>query len=93
MGHFKGVPVEDRLCCVCDLFLVEDEFHFMFYCPLYNDLRIDLYNMIQQKNPDLFWLPEGEIMFWLFKNEIFCMATYVEKAWILRQKTLYPERR
>lgn len=50
-------------------------------------------NIIQQKNPDMFWLPGGEIMFWLFENEIFCMATYVEKAWIVRQNILYPERR
>lgn len=91
VGRYKGVPEEDRLCAVCDLSLVEDEFHFMFYCPLYNDLRNVLFEKIQCKNPDLFRLSEGDMLGWLFSNDWFSVATFVEKAWTLRQRTLYPK--
>lgn len=74
---------------MCDLSLVEDEFHFMFYCPLYINLRNVLFAKIQGINPDLFWMSEGEMLNWLFKNEFFAVASYIEKAWQMRLKALY----
>ena len=32
-------PVENRLCTVCDLNIVEDEVYFLLECPLYNNPR------------------------------------------------------
>lgn len=71
VGRYKGVPEDKRLCKVCDLSLIEDEFHFMFYCPLYVNLRTVLFAKIQSMNPDLFWLSEGEMLKWLFKYDFF----------------------
>ena len=70
--------------------MVEDEFHFVFYCPLYNDIRNLLFESIQLKNPDLFWKCEGEILCWLFEKDVFVLAKFVEKAWHVRQSRLYP---
>ena len=36
--------MSDRLCAMCDT--VEDEFHFVMICPLYNSIRCDLLNEI-----------------------------------------------
>ena len=39
-------PVDDRLCDLCDLCaleIVENEKYFLLDCPLYSDLRYDLY--------------------------------------------------
>ena len=36
-------PVDDRLCDLCDMGVVENEKHFLLDCPLYSDLRYDLY--------------------------------------------------
>lgn len=90
VGRYKGVPEEERLCSVCDLRVIEDEFHFMFYCPLYFSLRTVLFRAVHNVKPDLFWLPEGEMLNWLFKQETFSVARYVENAWKLRISILYP---
>lgn len=90
VGRFKGTPAYLRLCEFCDLQVVEDEFHFVFYCPLYCDLRNSLFESIQLKNPDIFWKYEGEILCWLFENYVFALAKFIEKAWYLRQSILYP---
>lgn len=42
--HFSPkVNPEDRLCQMCSLNEVEDEFHFIMKCPLYKDLRSKLF--------------------------------------------------
>ena len=38
--HFtKKIPVENRLCKLCNFNEIEDEFHFMIKCSYYNNLR------------------------------------------------------
>ncbi|XP_023814791.1 uncharacterized protein LOC111947977 [Oryzias latipes] len=92
VGRFKGIPEEERLCEVCELRVVEDEFHFLFYCPLYEKQRLCMYDVIEKKCPDLFWLSEDKILRWLFENEIFCLANFVSKAWIIRMDSMYSVR-
>ena len=36
-GHVKRA---DRLCRCCSMQVVEDEFHVVFECPLYNEVRL-----------------------------------------------------
>lgn len=38
-GRFNNIPVDNRLCEFCSLRQVEDESHFMFHCPFYDQLR------------------------------------------------------
>ena len=37
-GRHLGLQLNERKCPIC-LDVVEDEFHFLFVCPLYDDLR------------------------------------------------------
>ena len=37
-GRYKNVPLEHRICPMCKSD-VEDEYHVMFKCPAYNNLR------------------------------------------------------
>ena len=42
MGRHNNVSFEDRLCKLCgrsNIFTVEDEFHVVFHCEAYNDIR------------------------------------------------------
>ena len=41
VGRYKGLPEEERV--------VEDEHHFVLYCPLYNDLILTLFEKAQAK--------------------------------------------
>ena len=38
-GRFRNQPIEQRICNLCELNEIEDEFHFLFKCTLYNDCR------------------------------------------------------
>ena len=38
LGRYNGTPREERWCVNCQN-EVEDEFHVMFYCPLYQPYR------------------------------------------------------
>ena len=86
-GRYRGVVDEERLCIYCDINDIENEFHFMFYCPLYHELRQKLFNRC--KNLDLIWLSDAERLVWIFEHKIFALAEYLEKAWDKRTKTTY----
>jgi hypothetical protein len=43
-GRYSNIPVEQRLCSLCDLNVVENEMHVLLFCPLYADIRSDLYS-------------------------------------------------
>jgi hypothetical protein len=38
-GRWRNIPLEDRICKVCDSLVVEDEYHFIFHCSLYKNIR------------------------------------------------------
>jgi hypothetical protein len=50
MDRYKHprIPPEQRLCILCNHNEVEDEFHFMMRCSLYDDIRLTLLNSIQE---------------------------------------------
>ncbi len=42
------IPVENRICNICDLNEVEDEFHFIMKCSAYSDIRSLLLSQIDE---------------------------------------------
>ena len=46
LGRYNGTPYEERLCFHCNN-SIEDEYHVLFHCPLYHDIRQD---MVTQAN-------------------------------------------
>ena len=46
--RFRNQPIEQRICNQCELNEIEDEFHFLFKCTLYNDCRkISIENIVK----------------------------------------------
>ena len=39
-GRWVGLSKTERICQFCNLYMIEDEYHFVFICPLYTDLII-----------------------------------------------------
>ena len=37
--RFSSIPRENRICKLCNLNEIEDEFHFVLICPLYHQIR------------------------------------------------------
>ena len=88
-GRFVGTPEEDRLCLLCDLEEIENEVHFLFYCPLYDELRHRLFVKMSSICVNFFWLDDYERLELCFSKGIFFLADYVCKAWEKRQSVLY----
>ena len=85
-GRYRGTKEEDRKCFNC-LTEIENEFHFLFYCPLYQELRLKLF--YRCKNPNLPWMNDSDRLRWLFDNKVFALAEFLERAWEKRTKIIY----
>ena len=48
-GRFRRIKPDERICPLC-FNGVEDEHHFIFTCPLYDDLRKELFNIAKVGN-------------------------------------------
>ncbi len=48
-GRFRSIPLEERLCVLCDLNVIEGEKHFLCNCKLYEDIRQIMYDNVRQK--------------------------------------------
>ena len=49
VGRFKNILEDERLCELCELNEVENESHFLLYCPLYDELRTPISTEMSQK--------------------------------------------
>ncbi len=38
-SRWGSIHLEDRICKMCDRLVVEDEYHFIFHCSLFNNIR------------------------------------------------------
>ena len=89
-GRYKSVPIDNRICKLCNLNLVEDEKHILFTCTLYNDIRINWKNKLTWYMPDFETLSEKEKL-----NVIFIFpritAQYITKLIDISKEKIYNE--
>ena len=45
-GRYTKIPLEDRLCNFCDDRAIESEFHMLYQCSFYKNIRKDFYDKI-----------------------------------------------
>lgn len=86
VGRFNSVPEEGRLCTLCNLNVIEDELHFVFHCPLYDEARQLLFQKMQ--NVKLFWTDDVVKLEGFFRREVFTLATFMKRAWAMRRSYL-----
>lgn len=51
-GRYERLPQEQRICFNCQL-EIENEEHVLLNCPLYNDLRRHMLNILSEEFPDI----------------------------------------
>jgi hypothetical protein len=77
-------PLEDRLCTVCDKSEVEDEFHFLLKCPLYNIERACLLKVIFEAEPSMQCFSDLELFYNILASEneriLFCVCKFIQKG-------------
>jgi hypothetical protein len=80
-----STPVNERKCTFCDK--LEDEYHFVLECVLYNDLRRQFVPVYYYRRPNM--QKFVELITTECKRVIRNLSTYVEKAFTLRTNELY----
>jgi len=67
-GKQEILPRCERLCLYCDQGVIENEIHFLLECPLYENLRKDLFININ-KYHNLYNLNDSAMFSWIMVNE------------------------
>ena len=70
-SRHEGIAYEHRLCILCENNQVEDEFHFLMICPVYENLRMSTCQLSQ-------------IEIELLKFFIVYLTVTIRKCWILQ---------
>ena len=65
----KSMPPEQRICKICDLSLVEHEFHFLMICPKFSTLRNSLFLDVNNINPNFSASMDADKFVWLMSQE------------------------
>ena len=88
-GRFSNnrTPRNERLCLLCNMNKVEDEFHFMFICPKYSILRRKYIDNYCFRSPSMYKLVELFIK--KEKRRILNVVHYIESALSVRFHFLY----
>ena len=85
-GRFCRLPVENRLCELCNLGKVEDEFHFVMECSLYQGERERFFNTLNVNTRDD---NKEEVFRVLFRNNWREVTLYLKNIWKKRQDKLF----
>ena len=89
-GRFINLELKDRLCKACEGLFIEDEMHFIFYCPCYNTLRNEFFNIVQ-KSVDIVGLNNHVIINALMNNDklLVRFGNFISNCYYKRNDKLY----
>ncbi len=89
-GRYSGIPANERFCKVCNLPVVEDEYHFLYSCPLLQTERTKFYADHISDIGEFMLYTDAEKTKFLFSNEMIkCFGIYVEELYKKCRKILY----
>ena len=81
-GRYNNIQRQNRICTKCNRMEVEDEFHFVFVCPLYNNLRTKFIKRYYWRNPSMFKLIQ---LFSVQNKKSLCnLGKFIQKALHMR---------
>ena len=66
-GRYENIPEQERVCPYCNVF-VEDEFHVMLNCGLYENERSSLFLKANEINSEFYNFNDCEKLKFLFSN-------------------------
>ena len=76
-GTIRKLKPEERICTLCTLNEVEDEIHFLLECPVYTNLRSNLFTVTRTRNTNFDTLNNDQKLTYLMKNCIKPVAKYL----------------
>ena len=87
-GRFCNLELGQRICQMCDN-AIEDEFHLLCICPIYQNLRENLYSLYYNICNDFIDLSDDQKFVYMLKQPIRNLIKYVTLAWNLRKSKLF----
>ncbi len=67
-GRSRNIPLENRLCRVCETNSIEDEIHFLIHCPKCTNRRTILFDDIRTLHHDISGLSNNDQLIELLSN-------------------------
>ena len=89
-GRFQQIPLELRLCILCNLQEVETEEHFVCRCTKFQSLREKLFECASKNKPNFIYVPDHEklnLLLTVMWRE--CVNIFLVPAWTLRTNAMY----
>ncbi len=71
-SRYEGMEENDRICLLCDHNMIESECHVIMSCPVYNELRGELFTRAAQFEPNFNNLNDDETFVVLFSATDIC---------------------
>ena len=78
----------ERICRICKSGDIENELHFLCICPLYQNVRNDLYAKMIDYNPEFINLSTVEKFVYMLTQHQLEVSSYIVMAWKIRQEIL-----
>ena len=90
-GRYNNTPVDNRVCSMCDMNCVEDEFHCFMICVIYNDFRSKLFDCMSEFDPSFNDLTSVDKFNVLMSdgNHCYRVAKFANQILSLRQSIMY----
>ncbi len=89
VGRFRNIKLEDRICSLCPLNVVESEQHFILECPVYTDFRIILIHSITNLVHNFSEANPIEVQFTtIMQQGQKELANFIFSAWNRRQRLM-----
>ena len=90
-GRFsKGriLPREERICRFCSINAIENEFHFLTQCSLYNSERVKLFEKVRDFNCNFVLLNDIDKAIWLLLQEnldiLLALGSFIHNCFEIR---------
>ena len=89
-GRYRNVPADERLCEICNLNLVEDEIHFLCFCPRYQELRTEVYKNVLSLDCLFPQYTDAEKLRILMDDRFVKLTiNFIYGAWQIRQNIMF----
>ena len=89
-GRYNKIPREERLCNLCNSNKIEDETHFLLYCPRYSSIRDMFFSKIESKIPFLRLLSQETLISHLMNSTDYYiniqLISFISSCFELRDK-------
>jgi hypothetical protein len=77
VGRFRNIELENRKCTLCNINVVETEYHFVCECPIYDDCRSTMFDSISNKHPEFHTLSTQDKFIFIIRNEWQILPIYI----------------